>query len=142
MGRSRFEPRTALTPAAEAAASAPAAVESGAGNAPAPLPLQGAVAVDGPALPAQASVFAGKADGGLGRPAERTWSALKAAGREIAMEELCQATGFAPRTTARHLQGLARHGLAVHGEHGDWVGVGLGEGVPQPRPENPAPVAR
>ncbi|MFJ5635288.1 hypothetical protein ACIQF5_21960 [Streptomyces goshikiensis] len=89
--------------------------------------------VDAPRDP-QASVFASKADGGLGQPAQRTWSALKAAGREVAVEELCQAAGFAQRTVAKHLEGLAGHGLAVQGAGGGWAAAGVVAGLPEPRP--------
>ncbi|MFD4243617.1 hypothetical protein ACFWP3_18770 [Streptomyces sp. NPDC058525] len=86
----------------------------------------------------EASVFASKADGGLGQPAQRTWSALKAAGREIVVEELCQAAGFAQRTVAKHLEGLAGHGLAVQGAGGGWTAAGVVQGLPEPRPGDPA----
>ncbi|MFF9502355.1 hypothetical protein [Streptomyces sp. NPDC014656] len=69
----------------------------------------------------EASLFARRAEGGLGHPAQRTWNALKSArARESRVEELCEAVGFTPRTVARHLEGLAAHGLAVQEAGGGW----------------------
>lgn len=85
------------------------------------------------------SAFASKADGGLGHPARRTWSALRAAGtRESGVGELCEAVGFTERTVLKHLEGLAAHGLAVQGVGGGWVAADAVQGLPEPRPGNAA----
>ncbi|MFD6500561.1 hypothetical protein [Streptomyces goshikiensis] len=139
MSRSRTEPRAAQRPDSAVGTAAPAAVADAAGSTV--VPAQGPVAVGGPVRDPQASVFASKADGGLGKPAQLTWSALKAAGREMAVEELCQAAGFAQRTVAKHLEGLAGHGLAVQGAGGGWAAAGVVQGLPEPRPGEPALVA-
>ncbi|OEJ21697.1 hypothetical protein AR457_36255 [Streptomyces agglomeratus] len=84
-------------------------------------------------------VFASKADGGLGHPAQRTWSALRAAGaRESSVQELCDVVGFTQRTVLKHLEGLVGHGLAVQGAGGGWTATGPGRGLPDPRPGDPA----
>ncbi|MFE4304863.1 hypothetical protein ACFRR6_02105 [Streptomyces sp. NPDC056891] len=87
----------------------------------------------------EVSVFVSKGDGGLGHTARRTWSALRAAGtRESGVEELCEAVGFTERTVVKHLEGLAAHGLAVQGAGGGWVASDAVQGLPEPRPGNPA----
>ncbi|MEU9420195.1 hypothetical protein [Streptomyces sp. NPDC048272] len=103
------------------------------------LPAQERASASGPVPDVESLVFASRADGGLGRPAQRTWSALRAAGaRESGMEELCAAVGFAQRTVAKHLEGLAGHGLALQGAGGGWVAVGGVQRLPEPRPADPA----
>ncbi|MFB7836235.1 hypothetical protein [Streptomyces sp. NPDC056056] len=115
---------------------APGAVAEGHGSAV--LPTQERASAPGP-VPDVESIFASKADGGLGRTAQRTWKALRAAGaRESGVEELCAAVGFAQRTVAKHLEGLAGHGLALQGAGGGWVAVGGVQGLPEPRPADPA----
>ncbi len=77
------------------------------------------------------SVFSSQAEGGLGHPAQRTWSGLWAAGgQECSVEELCKVVGFTPRTIVKHLEGLAAHGLAARGAGGGWIAAEL----PQPYP--------
>ncbi|MFC6134640.1 hypothetical protein [Streptomyces spororaveus] len=90
----------------------------------------------------EASVFASKADGGLGHHAQRTWEALRTAGaRESRVEELCEAVGFTQRTVAMHLEGLAAHGLAVQ-VAGGWRAADAVQGLPAPRPGEPVLAAR
>ncbi|MFE9468585.1 hypothetical protein ACFYNW_34040 [Streptomyces virginiae] len=134
VGRSRTE-RAAQS--AAAATPAPGAVSEGQGSAV--LPAQERASISGPVPGRESSVFASKADGGLGQSAQRTWSALAAAeGRESGVEELCEAVGFTRRTVVQHLEGLAGHGLAARGADGGWVAVGAVPGVPEPRPEQTA----
>ncbi|MFD6418290.1 hypothetical protein [Streptomyces sp. NPDC060194] len=60
-------------------------------------------------------------DGGLGLPAHRTWTALRAAGPAgLDPAALAAAAGFTRRTVAKHLEGLVRHGLAAE-TAGTWV---------------------
>ncbi|MFG2622509.1 hypothetical protein ACGFXC_33325 [Streptomyces sp. NPDC048507] len=135
VGRSRTE-RGARSPAVGAPAAEAVAEERGS----AALPVQARASVGERVPGPEPSVFASKADGGLGRPARRTWSALRAAGaRESGVEELCAAVGFAQRTVAKHLEGLAGHGLAVQGTGGGWVAIGGVQGLPEPRPADPPP---
>ncbi|NBM19669.1 hypothetical protein [Streptomyces sp. GC420] len=51
-------------------------------------------------------------DGGLGRPAARTWRRLRAADTGTSVEVLSEAVGYQASTVLKHLQGLARFGLA------------------------------
>lgn len=52
-------------------------------------------------------------EGGLGRPAARTWEALAETGEHgCTAEELSSAAGFTAATVRKHLTGLARYGLA------------------------------
>ncbi|MFK0017416.1 hypothetical protein [Streptomyces sp. NPDC091027] len=88
----------------------------------------------------QAPVFASKADGGLGQPAQRTWSALRAPGvREISVQDLCDAVGFTQRTVLKHLEGLAAHGLAALGPAGGWKAADPVRGLHDPLSRDPEP---
>lgn len=117
------------------------AVADGPGSAM--FPSQGRAIGGGPAPELEASVFASKADGGLGHPAQRTWSALRTAGaRESGVEELCEAVGFTQRTVVKHLEGLAAHGLAIQRAGGGWVAADAVQGLPIPRPGDPALAGR
>ncbi|MBO0653617.1 hypothetical protein J1792_12730 [Streptomyces triculaminicus] len=50
----------------------------------------------------------------LGRHEARTWDGLRAFGDDGAsLDELCASVGYQPRTIAKHVNGLAGHGLAV-----------------------------
>ncbi|GHG82519.1 hypothetical protein [Streptomyces griseocarneus] len=49
----------------------------------------------------------------LGRHEARTWDGLRAFGTDGAsLDELCASVGYQPRTIAKHVTGLAGHGLA------------------------------
>ncbi|MFJ9344332.1 hypothetical protein ACIRP0_34390 [Streptomyces sp. NPDC101733] len=47
-----------------------------------------------------------------------------------------QAAGFAQRTVAKHLEGLAGHGLALQVADGGWVAVDVVQGLPEPHPQS------
>lgn len=63
-------------------------------------------------------------DGGLGHHAARTWHHVKLAGAEgTTVDELCQTVGYQPPTILKHLNGLARYGMAE--QRGDrWHSTG------------------
>ncbi|UNT00087.1 hypothetical protein MMF93_29250 [Streptomyces tubbatahanensis] len=51
-------------------------------------------------------------DGGLGQSAARTWQEVKEAGADgLTVEELSARVGYQSRTIAKHLLGLAEHGV-------------------------------
>ncbi|RCG18599.1 hypothetical protein DTL70_25925 [Streptomyces diacarni] len=51
-------------------------------------------------------------DGGLGQSAARTWQEVKEAGADgVTVEELSARVGYQSRTIAKHLLGLAEHGV-------------------------------
>lgn len=115
----------------------PGAVADGQGSVM--LPPHERAGAGGAGAEPERSVFVSRADGGLGYPAQRTWSALRAAGaRESGVEELCAVVGFTQRTVLKHLEGLAAHGLAVQGAGGGWAAAGAARGLPDPRPGTPA----
>ncbi|MFI5618043.1 helix-turn-helix domain-containing protein [Streptomyces sp. NPDC051567] len=115
----RVGPRTAPAPVGAAATG--------------PVPVAGPVAVPVPApspeavadADAEGIVFAAARHGGLGLPAARTWSELRAVGPGGAsVADLSTAVGFTASTVARHLRGLASFGLAEQrGPH--WHPAGM-----------------
>ncbi|MER7760318.1 hypothetical protein [Streptomyces sp. NPDC097619] len=112
-----------------------------------------------------AAAFAPAREGGLGQQAERTWSALEAAvpgsgsGNDpatdatgVSVDDLCATVGFTARTVAKHLSGLADHGLALRLADGTWTAArpdatptattATGPALPHARSATPAPAPR
>ena len=132
----------AKTPAPKTSATETSAAETPAAKAPTP-------ASKAPAAPpgtsgteeAHAPVFTRAArDGGLGRPAARTWDELQVhrqKGAEVG--ELSDSAGFTAATIRKHLTGLERYGLAEQRD-GRWYPTGksqwdaVPEGAAEPAP--------
>lgn len=132
--------RSGTDRAAQRSAGGPAPAAVGQGSVALPPQGVGACATGDPVPGPQASAFASKADGGLGQPAQRTWSALRAPGvREISVQDLCDAVGFTPRTVLKHLKGLAAHGLAAQGPAGGWQAADPVRSLHDPLSRDPEP---
>lgn len=58
------------------------------------------------------------------------------------MDDLCEAVGFTQRRVVKHLEGLTAHGLAIQKAGGSWVAADSVQGLPEPRPGNPALAGR
>lgn len=91
----------------------PRPVRSRAVAAPTPT-VAAAVRHDSPRIPAPAEPPP------LGRSVARTYTGLTEAGART-VQELCEAVGYTPRTITRHLEDLARHGLAACSTDSRWT---------------------
>ncbi|WP_274560756.1 hypothetical protein [Streptomyces spiramyceticus] len=85
-----------------------------------PRPVTRSVTAQAAAVPDTGTAFRSVSEGGIGRPAERTWQQLKSrADTGMSIDELSAVVGYQPATISRHVDGLAAHRLA-HQRDGRW----------------------